>query len=86
MGSVDDQAFLPINYALKNFPNSRTDDGNHYRVANVTLSVTNSQDMQAVEDRIVALVRERHHLKADGSADDFVVINQASMLSALMRS
>jgi len=45
--------------------------------------VTNSADIDAVQARIQALLRERHSLSADGTKDDFEVMNQASLLSSL---
>ena len=48
-GSVDDQAFVPIKYADQFFENTRTPDGNQYRVSNITLSVTNADDINAVQ-------------------------------------
>ncbi len=82
-GSVDDQAFVPLQYAYQYFDNTRTPDGNHYRVSNISLSVTNASDIDAVQGRIQSLLRERHYLPADGSKDDFQILNQASFLSTL---
>jgi putative ABC transport system permease protein len=82
-GSVDDQLFAPISFVQERLFGARTPDGNSYRVASIIVSVRNSDDIQAVQDRITLLLRERHHLKADGSEDDFSVLNQASMLSTL---
>jgi putative ABC transport system permease protein len=82
-GSVDNQAFLPLQYVYGYFQNTRTPDGNHYRVSIISLSVTNANDISAVQDRIQVLLREQHHLPSDGSKDDFQIINQASFLSTL---
>ncbi len=82
-GSVDSQALVPIQYAYQYFQNTRTPDGNRYRVSSISLSVTNVGDMDAVQGRIQALLREQHHLPQDGSKDDFQVLNFASVLSAL---
>ena len=82
-GSVDDQLFVPINFVQERLFGARTPDGNSYRVSSIILSARNGDDVQAIQDRITILLRERHHLKADGSADDFSVMNQASMLSTL---
>ena len=82
-GSVDDYALIPISFAHQRFPGVRTPDGNSFRVSVISLSVTRSEDMNAVQARAVALLRERHHLKSDGSADDFQVLNQAALLSTL---
>jgi putative ABC transport system permease protein len=82
-GSTDEQAFVPISFALQRLFGARTPDGNNYRVGSILISATNSSDIQAIEERIAILLRERHHLKADGSADDFQIMSQASFLSVL---
>ena len=83
MTSTDDQLYAPINFVQERLFGARTPDGNSYRVASIMLSARNGDDIQAIQDRITVLLRERHHLKADGSGDDFSVANQASMLSTL---
>jgi len=83
MTSVDDQLFAPISFVQQRLFGARTPDGNSYRVASIMLSARNGDDINAIQDRITVLLRERHHLKADGSGDDFSVMNQASMLSTL---
>ena len=82
-GSTDDQAFAPITFVLQRLSGARTPDGNSYQVASVLLSAVKASDISAVQDRIAILLRERHHLKADGSEDDFRLFNQASFLSVL---
>jgi putative ABC transport system permease protein len=82
-GSVDDQAFLPISLAQTRLFSARTPDGNSFRVATVLLSAENAGDIHAIQDRITMLLRERHHLKEDGSEDDFRIVNQESFVSIL---
>jgi putative ABC transport system permease protein len=82
-GSVDDQAFVPISLAQSRLFSARTPDGNSYRVAMILLSAQNAEDIQAIQDRITVLLRDRHHLEADGSKDDFRVFNQASFVGIL---
>jgi putative ABC transport system permease protein len=82
-GSVDDQAFVPITLAQQRLFGGRTPDGNQWRVTSIALSVTNAEDIDAVQARVSALLRERHDLSADGSEDDFNVLNQASFLDTL---
>jgi putative ABC transport system permease protein len=82
-GSVDEQALIPITVAQQRLFGARTPDGNGWRVSNISISVTNSQDIDAVQSRISALLRDRHSLAADGAEDDFQVMNQASFLSTL---
>jgi putative ABC transport system permease protein len=82
-GSSDDQAFVPIAFSLQRLFGARTPDGNNYRIASVLLSAKNAGDINAIQNRIAALLRERHDLKADGSEDDFQLFNQASFLKVL---
>ena len=82
-GSVDDQAFAPISLVQSRLFSARTPDGNSYRVANILLSAQNAEDIRAIQDRIAVLLRERHHLSADGSEDDFRIFNQESFVSIL---
>ncbi len=82
-GSVDDQALVPITVAQQRLFGARTPDGNGWKVSLIQISVTNSADIDSVQSRIQALLREQHDLKADGTADDFRVMNQASFLSTL---
>jgi putative ABC transport system permease protein len=81
--SVDDQAFVPLSVAQQRLFGARTPDGNGWQVQSIGLSVINSQDIDAVQARITALLRERHQLKADGTADDFRFFNQTQLLSTL---
>ncbi len=81
--SVDDQAFVPITVAQQRLFGARTPDGNGWQVSQIQISVTNSADIDAVQVRLQALVRDQHSLKTDGTADDFQVMNQASILSTL---
>jgi putative ABC transport system permease protein len=83
MGSVDGQLFAPISFVQQRLFGARTPDGNSYRVASILLSARNADDIQAIQDRITLLLRERHHLKADGSSDDFTIMNQAAFLTTL---
>lgn len=82
-GSVDDQAFVPITVAQQRLFGGRTPDGSGYRVSQITLSVNDESRIDNVQARISALLRERHRLDADGSQDDFNVLNQASFLDTL---
>jgi putative ABC transport system permease protein len=82
-GSVDDQAFVPITVAQQRLFGGRTPDGNGYLVSSIAISVIDSGDIDAVQSRIAALLRERHELASDGSEDDFNVIDQASFLDTL---
>jgi putative ABC transport system permease protein len=81
--STDDQLFAPISFVQQRLFSARTPDGNSYRVAAILMSAKNASDIEAIQNRVTVLLRERHHVKADGSADDFTIQNQASFLSTL---
>jgi len=82
-GSVDDLAYVPITLAQQQLFDGRTPDGNSYRVSFIELSAINGGDIPAIKQRVSALLRERHHLKADGSNDDFQIQDQKSLLSSI---
>jgi putative ABC transport system permease protein len=82
-GSVDDRALVPISFAHQHFANARTPDGNSYKVSTISISSEKSDDLDGIQSRVAVLLRERHHLKSDGTQDDFNVMNQASILSTL---
>jgi putative ABC transport system permease protein len=84
-GSVDDQALIPITVAQQRLFGARTPDGNGWQVSQIQISVTNSADIDSVEARLQALLRERHNRNTNGTADDFQVLNQVSFLSTLTR-
>jgi len=68
--SVDDQALVPITVAQQRLFGARTPDGNGWQVSSISISVTNSADIDAVQERISALLRDRHSLAADGKEDE----------------
>jgi putative ABC transport system permease protein len=82
-GSNDDQAFVPISLAQRQLFGARSPDGNDFLVDSIQLSALNSNDLDAIDNRVSVLLRERHNLAADGSEDDFNIFNQASILDTL---
>jgi putative ABC transport system permease protein len=82
-GSVDDRVVVPISVAQQRLFGGRTPDGNSYLASSIVLAAINSADLDWLDARISALLRERHHLPTDGRADDFDVFNQAATLSTL---
>lgn len=82
-GSVDDQALVPITVAQQQLYGARTPDGNGWQVAQIQISVTDSADITSVQERIQALLRQRHGLASDGTEDDFQVLSLAGGLLGL---
>jgi len=82
-GSIDDEVLVPISVAQQRLFGARTSDGNAWRVSSIALSAKNSEDIDGIQERIKITLRDRHHLKSDGSQDDFQIFNQAELLSTL---
>ena len=81
-GSVDDQALVPITLAQSRLFAGRSSSG-ELRVSNITVTVKNTEDIAFVEERLKMALRDSRKLKADGTDDDFQVLNQASFLTSL---
>jgi putative ABC transport system permease protein len=82
-GSIDDRAIVPITVAYQRLFGGRTPDSSGYLVSAIQLAVTDPAYLDAVQSRVTLLLRERHQLPTDGSADDFRFSNQADLLSTL---
>jgi len=80
LGSVDDAGIVPITLLQQRLGGTRSPDGNSYTVGAVMMTARSPADFPTIEARVSTLLRERHHLKADGSDDDFAVQNLASIL------
>jgi putative ABC transport system permease protein len=82
-GSVDDQALVPLSVAQQRLFGARTPDGNGWKVSSIAISVPETDNIKSVTTQIETLLRDRHHVAADGSGDDFDIFDQASLLSTL---
>jgi putative ABC transport system permease protein len=82
-GSVDDQLFVPLSVAQLKLFGARSADTSSPRVSSISVQVADADQMDAVSAQITAIMRKQHRLKADGTADDFSVFNQADVLSSL---
>ena len=82
-GSVDDQILIPIGVAQQKLFGARAVDSAGLRVSNINIQVADASQITTVSEQISAILRQRHRLKADGSADDFSVFNQADILASL---
>lgn len=81
--SADDQAFVPITVAQQRLFGARTPDGNDWLVSTIALSVPDVDNIDRVEQALETTLRDQHNLAADGSEDDFNILNQASLLDTL---
>ncbi len=76
---IDDACSIPLTLAEQRLGTPRTPDGK-YAVGSITLSAKNSSDLPMIQQRVTVLLRELHHLKRDGSADDFRVMDLAAVI------
>ncbi|WP_129626464.1 ABC transporter permease [Candidatus Oscillochloris fontis] len=83
LGSVDDQALVPIGLAQQRLFGAQTPDGNGYRVTSIAIVAKDIADLTAIETRIAIILRDRHQLATDGAEDDFSFINQSEVLGTL---
>ncbi|GAB4443258.1 MAG: ABC transporter permease [Chloroflexi bacterium OHK40] len=82
-GSVDDRAFVPLSVAYQRLFGGRSPGGASYQISALSLAVDDPAALPLVQARVAALLRERHGLPADGSADDFRFASQADLLETL---
>jgi putative ABC transport system permease protein len=56
---------------------------NKAAVASIVVQATGQNTVASAQDEITSLLRSRHNLPADGSADDFTVSNQQDLINTL---
>ena len=76
---IDNAGSVPLTLAEQRLGTPRTPDG-RLTVGVITLTAKNRADLPVIQRRIEVLLREQHHLKADGSADDFSVLDLATVI------
>ncbi len=77
--SQDDGGYVPLTLAQQRLGVARTPSGD-LSVGQIIVSAKEGQDLSLIQARISTLLRERHHLKFDGSADDFRIDNFAAII------
>ncbi len=77
--SQDDGGYVPITLAQQRLGIARTPSGN-FSVGQIIVSAKDGEDLSLIQARISTLLRERHHLKFDGSGDDFRIDNFAAII------
>lgn len=75
MGSSDDLIYIPLSTAQQYLQGNDS-------VSNINVQVTTEDKMSIVQQKIQALLLERHRI-VDAANADFSVMNQADMLSAM---
>ncbi len=78
-GSMDERVFIPLTTAQDRLFRRKTISGD-YRVDVIFASVVSPERMEAAQEQIADLLRERHNI-AYLDEDDFSIINQKDLLS-----
>lgn len=81
-GSIDDGVIVPISTAQRKlFGGRAVTSGGGFLVASIVVEAQDQNSIDAALDQIMTTLRTRHQLPADGSNDDFSVINQQDILN-----
>ena len=77
--NLDEMIFIPLTTAQDRLFRRRTVSGD-YQVNTIYAAVVSEDRMEEAQEQISELLRERHNLAFQGE-DDFVIINQADLIS-----
>ncbi|HMO57087.1 MAG TPA: ABC transporter permease [Roseiflexaceae bacterium] len=85
-GSSDDATFVPLSTAQRKLFGGRAIQGGAVLVSSIAIQATDAERVATALSEIELTLREQHGLPADGSADDFSVINQQDILASVTRT
>ncbi len=77
--NLDEMIFIPLTTVQDRLFRRRTVSG-EYQVNLIYASVVSEERMEAAQEQITELLRERHNISFRGE-DDFVIINQSDLIS-----
>ena len=77
--NLDEMIFIPLTTVQDRLFRRRTVSG-EYQVNLIYASVVSEDRMEAAQEQIAELLRERHNISFSGE-DDFVIINQSDLIS-----
>jgi putative ABC transport system permease protein len=82
-GSTDDGVFVPLSTAQRKLFGGRALSGGAALLSTIAVQAKDENSVTAALEEINTTLRERHELPADGSSDDFSVINQQDLLDSV---
>jgi putative ABC transport system permease protein len=85
-GSTDDGVFVPLSTAQRKLFGGRAIQGGAALVSSIAVQAQDAESVTAALSEIQQTLREQHDLLADGSADDFSVINQQDILASVTQT
>jgi putative ABC transport system permease protein len=81
-GSTDDGVIVPLSTAQRTLFGGRAISGGATLVSTIVVQAKDATSVEAALNEIEQTLRDQHELAADGSADDFSVINQQDQLDS----
>jgi len=81
-GSTDDGVIVPLSTAQRTLFGGRAIQGGATLVSTIVVQAKDQTSVDAALNEIEQTLRDQHELAADGSADDFSVINQQDQLDS----
>ena len=85
-GSMDDGVVVPLSTAQRKLFGGRAIQGGAALVSAIVVQARDQNSVANALDEITQVLRERHDLPANGSADDFSVINQQDILNSVIQT
>jgi putative ABC transport system permease protein len=85
-GSVDDGVIVPLSTAQRKLFGGRAVQGGSTLVSTIVVQAQDQDSVTTALEQINQVLRERHELPSDGSADDFSVINQQDILNSVIQT
>jgi len=82
-GSSDDGVIVPLSTAQRKLFGGRAIKSGAALLSSIAVQAKDSDSVTAALSEITQTLRDQHSLAADGSADDFSVINQQDILSSV---
>jgi len=81
-GSIDDGVIVPLSTAQRTLFGARAVGGS-WTVSTIVAQASSADAVDAAQAEVETTMREEHNLAADGSADNFSVINQQDILNTV---
>src|SRR4029450_12975172 len=85
-GSLDDGVIVPLSTAQRKLFGGRAVQGGSTLVSTIVVQAKDQESVATAPEQVNQVLRERHDLPADGSADDFSVINQQDILNSVIQT
>ena len=85
-GSIDDGVIVPLATAQRKLFGGRAIQGGAELVSAIVVQARDQNSVASALDQITQTLRDRHELPANGSADDFSVINQQDLLNSVIQA